>query len=127
MIVKGALYPLIGAMYLASGLFSLGKGYPEFAVLLSGLFASAFIGSFYLGLPVALVRARFRRSRTPETQRTLQRALAFILLGSLIGLLIGEVAASAWLLMASTSTVVLATIFLFATFTSYRVANRLSA
>src|SRR5208282_3794313 len=61
-IMKVVLYPLVGILAFSSGTFTLTKGDPEVAVVLSGLEASFLIGAFYLGLPIGFLRARVKRS-----------------------------------------------------------------
>jgi len=124
-IMKGVLYPLIGILYLTSNLFSATSAYPELAALLSGLLASSLIGAFYLGLPLSLLRVRFRRLRGLKTQNLLQKLLGISLLGGLTGLLLGEILASPLVLMISSATVVLSTLFLSAALTSAKAAKRL--
>jgi streptogramin lyase len=124
-IMKGVLYPLIGILYLTSNLFSATSAYPELAALLSGLFASSLIGAFYLGAPLSLLRARFRRLRGLKTQNLVQKLLGISLLSGLTGLLLGEILASPLVLMISSATVVLSTLFLSAALTSAKAAKRL--
>ena len=124
-IMKGVLYPLVGILYLTSNLFSATSAYPELAVLVSGLFASSLIGAFYLGLPLSLLRARFRRLRGLRTQNLVQKLLGISLLSGLIGLILGEILVSPLVLMISSATVVLSTICLSAAVTSAKAAKRL--
>ncbi len=124
-IMKGVLYPLIGILSLTSNLYSTTSTYPELAALLSGLLASSLIGGFYLGLPTGLLRAKVRRLRGLRAQSLLQKFLGVSLLGGIAALLLGEILSSPLLLMVSSATVVLSTLFLSAALTSSNVAKRL--
>jgi len=124
-IMKGVLYPLIGILYLTSNLYSTTSAYPELAVLLSGLLASSLIGAFYLGLPLSLLRTKVRRLRGSKAQNLLVKLLGLGLLGGVAGLLLGEILNSPQLLMISSATVVLSTLFLSAALTSAKLANTL--
>jgi streptogramin lyase len=126
-IMKGVLYPLIGILYLTSNLYSTTSKYPELAALLSGLLASSLIGGFYLGLPTSLLRAKVRRLRGLRAQSLLQKLLSVSLLGGMAALLLGEILSSPLLLMISSATIVLSTLFLSAALTSAKVANRLQS
>jgi hypothetical protein len=123
-IMKGVLYPLIGMLYLTSNLFVVTATYPEVAALVSGLLASSLIGAFYLGLPFAVLRTRIRRLRGWRTQRSLQKILAAALLIAFGIMLVGEFISSTPLLIISSSTIVLATLFLSAIITSGTIAKR---
>jgi hypothetical protein len=124
-IMKGVLYPLIGMLYLTSNLFSATSAYPELAALLSGLLASSLIGAFYLGLPFSLLRAKVRRLRGLRAQNLLVKLLGGCLISGMASLLLGEILSSPQLLMISSATVVLSTLFLSATLTSARLAKTL--
>ena len=124
-IMKGVLYPLIGILYLTSNLFSTTSAYPELAALLSGLLASSLIGAFYLGLPLSLLRTKVRRLRGLRTQDLLVKLLGVCLLGGMAGLLLGQIFSFPQLLMASSATVVLSTLFLSAALTSAKLAKTL--
>jgi hypothetical protein len=100
------------------------SAFPEFAVLLSGLVASSLIGAFYLGLPLTLIRSKVRRLRR---LLTLEKYLGVVLLGGLGTLLIGELAGSAMLLMISSVTIVLSSMFLAALMTSSRLGKKVES
>jgi hypothetical protein len=126
-IMKGVLYPLIGMLYLTSDLFTATSANPELAAVLSGLLASSLIGAFYLGLPLSLARAKVRRLRGLRMQNAIQNGLGISLLGGLTALLLGETLASPLLLMLSSATIVLSTLFLSSAVTSAKVAKRLQS
>lgn len=120
-IMKAVLYPLIGILYLTSRLFSATSASPELAATSSGLFASSLLGSFYLGLPLSLIRARIRRLRRT---RVLGRSLSVALIAALVALFLGEILGSPILIMVSSAAVVLSTIPLAALETSGRIARK---
>lgn len=124
-IMKGVLYPLIGTLILSQRVFAAVGFYPEFAALLSGLLASSLIGAVYLGLPVGLLRARVRRLGDWRVERLLERLLGLMLLGGVAVLIVGEASALPIVLMVSSATVVLSTLFLSAVATSARISKRL--
>ncbi len=124
-VMKGVLYPLIGILELSSLTFSATSGFPELAVLFSGLVASSLIGAVYLGLPLSLLKAKVRRLRGLKGQGALEWALAVVLLGGLATLGVGEIFQSITLLMIASATIVLSTLFLSAAFTSGRIARKL--
>jgi ACR3 family arsenite efflux pump ArsB len=123
--MKGVLYPLVGILYLTSDLFSATSSYPELAVLFSGLLASSLLGTFYLGIPLAVLRARVRRLRNWKGQRKLERTLAAMLLVGLGILAFGELFSSQPALIVSTPTIVLSTLFTSSAIVSKKLANRL--
>ncbi|MGA2627427.1 MAG: CFI-box-CTERM domain-containing protein [Candidatus Bathyarchaeia archaeon] len=124
-VMKGLLYPLVGILYLTSDLFSATSSYPELAVLFSGLLASSLLGAFYLGIPLAVLRARVRRLRNWKGQRKLERTLAAMLLVGLGTLAFGELFSSQPALIVSTPMIVLSTLFTSSTVVSKKLANRL--
>ncbi len=123
-IMKGILYPLIAMLFLTSSLYSVTAAFPELAVLLSGSLASSLIGAFYVGLPIGLLRAKVRRLRGLRAQTLLEKYLCVALFGGVVTILLGEVFASPIILMISSATVVLSTLFLSATVTSAKVAEK---
>jgi len=124
-VMRGVLYPLVGILKLSSLTFSAASGVPELAAFLSGMIASSLIGAFYVGLPMSVVRAKISRLRGSKSQRMLERTLLVVLLGGIGTLLVGELFASSSLLMISSVTVLLSTLFLSATFTSAKIASKL--
>jgi hypothetical protein len=124
-IMKGVLYPLIGILYLTSNLFASTSAYPELAALFSGLLASSLIGAFYLGLPLSLLRSRIRRLRGIRMQGLLERILAAALVSGIAALVLGEVLSSSIVLLVSSATIVLSTLFLSAAVTSATLSRKL--
>ncbi|HYW01230.1 MAG TPA: CFI-box-CTERM domain-containing protein, partial [Candidatus Acidoferrum sp.] len=124
-VMRVVLYPLVGILALSSGTFTLTKGDPEVAVVLSGLEASFLIGSFYLGLPVGFLRARVKRFTAERTQKFLMKSLVGSLMSGIAMLWLGEVLKAPVLLMISASTVVLSTLVLAGTITSSLIAGKI--
>src|SRR5208282_224098 len=120
--MRGALYPLIGIMFISSATFNTLKSSPELAVVISGLMASSLLGAFYIGLPLGLLTT-VRRLRNGRRLKLLQSTLTFSLVLGFVMLVIGELFNLAPLLIISTSTLVLTTISLSATLTSKTVAK----
>lgn len=124
-IMKVILYPLIGFLKVSSLTYSVAGFQPELAALLSGLVASSLIGAFYVGVPFAIVRAKIRKLRGPGSQAQAQMLLLTALLGGIGLLLVGEILISPVILILSTVTVVLSTLFLAAVYTSDVIARKL--
>ena len=111
-VMKGALYPLVGFLFIASRLFTELSAYPELATTASGLLASALIGAFYVGLPLSLLTRRVcLRGLGP-------RSLSALLLGGIVAVVIGLILSSVVLLMISSSVTVLVTVLTSATLTA---------
>jgi hypothetical protein len=125
MVMRGVLYPLIGILELSSLTFSATSALPELAAFLSGLVASSLIGTIYLGLPLSLVRTKARRLRGSGVQSGSVRLLLVAVLVGISTLLVGELAASAGLLMAASTTIVLSTMLLSGVYFSDLVARKL--
>jgi hypothetical protein len=125
-VMKGALYPLIGIIWLASVTFAVTSASPELAVLLTGLVASSLIGAFYIGLPLGVVRARTHRL-SAKRAAMLTQGIGITLLAGIIALVIGEAAASQVMLMVSSSTIVLSTLTLSSIATSSFLSRRISS
>jgi hypothetical protein len=121
--MKGALYPLIGILWLASATFSEFGSYPEVAALISGLLASSLIGAIYIGLPLALLEARMPQLADSRKQKMILVRLIIMLVTSLLALGLGELFLIVPLLILSTSTIVLSTMFLAATQTANMFAK----
>jgi len=84
-IMQGGLYPLIEILTIASELYAALPAYPEYATLLSGLLASSTIGAFYLGLPLTIIKRKFKIT-TGTCLYTCGASLACGLFGVLLGL-----------------------------------------
>jgi hypothetical protein len=117
-IMEGALYPLIGILFLASATFKVFQSYPEVAALMSGLLASSLIGATYMGLPVAILEAKMKRLHNPQRQKAVQRTFAIVFLIGLAGLGLGELLLNLPLLIFSTATIVLSVMLLTAAATA---------
>jgi len=120
-VMKIILYPIIATLFVASDLFSVISSYPELAVLLSGMFASALIGAIYLGLPLGLIWLRFGSRRKYFT-----RLLAVTLLGGIAILSLGDTVSSSILLIISSPLIVLSTMLLSGSAVSVIVSQRIS-
>ena len=114
------LSPLIGILALSSATFHATSQFPELAVLLAGLLASSMIGTFYLGLPLSLLRAK-RRFRARRVSRTFERVFAVTLIAAIGILAVGELVNNVPMLMISTTAIILSTILLAATVTSNKL------
>jgi hypothetical protein len=121
--MKGALYPLIGILWLTSATFNQFSSYLETAALVSGVLASSLIGAVYIGLPLALIEARIPRLLDSRKQKAILQRLKVMLVASLLALGLGELFLIMPLLILSTSTIVLSTIFLAATQTANMFAK----
>jgi len=126
-IMKAVLYPLVGILALSSGTFTLTKGNPEVAVVLSGLEASFLIGTVYLGLPIGFLRARAKRFTAERSQKFLMKFLVGSLMSGIAVLWLGEVLTAPVLLMISASTIVLSTLALSGTMASSLIASKVRA
>ncbi len=118
--MKIGLYPLIGALEVSYGAYQLLRFSPELAIVAAGLVASTLIGLFYFA-PAVLAVCVARRLRPPKK---LLLASSLVWVGSAIAIVIAELSASYSLMMASTSAIVLATIFAI-TLAMGEVAHRL--
>jgi len=123
--MKAFLYPLIGILWLASATFNIFRPYPEFAVLISGLLASALIGTSYLAPPLAILELKVKRVRDSKRQRAITLSLTIMLLIGLTGLGLGELLVTAALLIPSSVTIVLSTMLLAAAQTADSLVRRL--
>jgi len=102
--MQGVLYPLIEILTVASDLYTALAAYPEYATLLSGLLASSTIGVFYLGLPLTVIKRKFKIA----TGTCLLVCGASLACG-LCGILLGMVLDNPTLLMAAGPFTVLST------------------
>jgi hypothetical protein len=110
--MKGALYPLIGILWLTSATFNELGSYPEVAALISGMLASSLIGAVYIGLPLAVIEARIPRLLGSRKQKAILQRLTRVLFAGLLALGLGELFLTVPLLILSTATIVLCTMFL---------------
>jgi hypothetical protein len=105
-VMKGVLYPLIGSLTLSSDLYSALSAYPEYATLLSGLLVSSTIGAFYMGLPLSILKRRFKLAIGASF-----RTCGALLLCGLCSVFLGLNSGSTALLMVAGPLTVLATMF----------------
>lgn len=105
-VMKGVLYPLIGSLTLSSELYSALSAYPEYATLLSGLLASSTIGAFYIGLPLSIIKQKFKLAAGASL-----RNCGVLLLFGLCGIFLGLNSGSTSLLMVAGPLSVLSTMF----------------
>jgi hypothetical protein len=124
--MKVLLYPAIGIMFVSSGVFTAAGAFPELAAVLSGLLASLLLGAFYVGLPLGLIMAEVRRMRVWRRARMLEKILGATLVAGLGGVLLGELVPYGPLMIAATTTAVLATLLLAAFVTSATISKRLA-
>ena len=125
MVMRSALFPLIGILKLSSLTFSATSAVPELAAFLSGLVATSLIGTVYLGLPLSLVRTKIRRLRGSGVQSGLVSVLLVTVLVGISMLLVGELVASVGLLIVASTTTVLSMLFLSGVYSSDLVARKL--
>ena len=123
MVMQAVLYPLIGIMDMSYGTFRAFSAFPELAIVMAGVMASALLGALYLGLPVGLIRARVKRLRATKMGSHLERILGVATMSSSLLLAIGEMSGSSLILMISSSSLVLSTLLLSSTITSNSVAR----
>jgi hypothetical protein len=124
-VMEAALYPLIGILWLTSAAFNELGSYPEIAALASGLLASSLIGAVYIGLPLALLEAKMPRLADSRKQKMIRVRLIMMLVTSIVSLGVGELLLLVQLLIISTSTIVLSTMFLAGTQTANMFATKL--
>jgi hypothetical protein len=124
-VMEAALYPLIGILWLTSAAFNELGSYPEIAALASGLLASSLIGAVYIGLPLALLEAKMPRLADSRKQKMIRVRLIMMLVTSIVALGVGELLLLVPLLIISTSTIVLSTMFLAGTQTANMFATKL--
>ncbi len=124
-IMKVVLYPLIGILFLTSGLYSVTAANPEVAVFLSGVFASSLIGAFYIGLPLSVLRAKISRFPWRSSKRFVDKILAGMFISGGTMLVFGEFLNAAPPLAVSTSMIVLSVLFLSAEATSAVLAKKI--
>jgi hypothetical protein len=111
-IMKVALYPLIGILWLTSVTFNELSSYPEVAALTSGLLASSLIGAVYIGAPLAFLEAKVPRLVDSRKRRIILVRLIVMLVTSLLALGLGELFLTIPLLILSTTAIVLCAMLL---------------
>ncbi len=119
MLMKGILYPLVGFLFLASKVYAELSAYPDLATVVSGLVTCMLIGGFYFGLPLGLLS---RRRRNLNSKRW-----CIVLLAAGIATLLGQTLASTFLLMISTSTMVITAMLTSATFTAATITKKIDS
>ena len=119
---KFILYPLIWILKFGSAVFDLASFNQEGAVIVSGLSVSALLGAIYLAGPLAILRQRLP-TKTRRAARRLEKALFFVLVGSLFTLILSEALRSEMLMMTVASIAVLATVMASALWTSHAITE----
>ena len=114
---KFILYPLIWILKFGSAVFDLASFNQEGAVVVSGLSVSALLGAIYLAGPLAILRLRLP-TKTRRVARRLEKAVFFVLVGSLFTLILSELLRSEMLMMTVASIAVLTTVMASALSTS---------
>jgi FlaA1/EpsC-like NDP-sugar epimerase len=112
------LYPLIAALALSSTVYASLLPYPEIATLLSGLLASFLIGSFYLGLPLFIIKRKLKVSLKLSMWISV-----LVIIAGLLGFLVALKTDSSSLLMIATSMMLLFTVWSSAAFTSALISR----
>jgi hypothetical protein len=110
-IFKIFLYPLIGILHLSASIYNVFNFNSEMAVVMAGFMASALIGVVYFS-PIGLVLSL--KERKSNTNNSYLKMLLVFSLGSLICIVIGEIASMSGMLMLGTSVFVLSILGLFA-------------
>jgi hypothetical protein len=98
------LYPLVGILYLSNSLFQALTFSGELAVTLAGIFASFAIGAVYFG-PLLMLGRKIRTNR--GSWSNVRWWVLGSCVASIVGIVVGEVGASAMFLAAATVAVVL--------------------
>jgi len=109
-IVRAALYPLIGALYLAQWSYSVLCFAPELAVVVAGLVATSLIGIVYFA-PIALLAAELAR-RKQMSVCPFGKPLAAAWVTSIVMIAVAELTAIPTLMMFATAAFVLSTLAL---------------
>ena len=108
LIIRAALYPLIGILHLSSLSYAILESQPELAVFTAGIVASFLIGLVYVAIPLAcLLRITKKRIRLTRLNMLKQIGAAFAL--SIILFILAEVFVAAWLMMIASVMIVLVT------------------
>jgi len=109
-VVKAALYPLLGSLYLAQWVYSTLSFAPELAVVVAGLVASSLIGVVYFA-PMALLASELARRKRISIHPT-GKPLAIAWLASTVMIVVAELTAASPLMMFATAAFVLSTVAL---------------
>jgi streptogramin lyase len=117
-LMKGVVYPLIGSLALSSAVYLVLSASPECATLISGLVVSCMIGAFYVGLPLSVIKRRFRFN----LRLSIQLCTALLLCG-LGGILVSLNFGSPTLLMIASSLTVLSATWGSATLTAEAISR----
>lgn len=123
MLAKTFLYPLVGILYLSSGIFKTASSNSEIAITLSGTFAAFALGLLYLSPAIAVIARLFRYTRSSGYGRAL-RATGAVAFFSVIGLFLGEVTQLSAVLTTTAVGLVLSCMVLGALFIPWIVAGR---
>ena len=110
-VVKAILYPFVGILYLSNIVFTATSFNGELAVTLAGMFASISLGTIYLG-PIALVLSRFFKFNRSSRYIRIIRVTCVMIVFSLLGLFLAEVAQLTALMTATAVGTVLSCIVL---------------
>jgi len=106
--MKVALYPLIAILQFGATPFTIFSQHQELAAVISGLLISSLIGVTYLTLPIAAVSAYSSKLR--RTALRSRRVAAVILMLSLAGVTVAELAKFSPLMVLSTASTALTTL-----------------
>lgn len=109
-VVKAAMYPLIGSLYLAQWSYSALSFAPELAVVAAGLVASSLIGIVYFA-PIALLASELAR-RKRISIHPIGKPLAVAWVASTVMIAVAELAAVSALMMFATAAFILSTVAL---------------
>jgi hypothetical protein len=110
-VFKILLYPLIGILHLSAATYRLFNFNSEIAVVMAGFMASALIGVVYFS-PIGILA--FFKKRTSNLNNSYFKMFLFVWFGSMICIVIGEIASISSVLMLGTSVFVLSILSLFA-------------
>lgn len=109
-VVKAAMYPLIGSLYLAQWSYSALSFAPELAVVAAGLVASSLIGIVYFA-PIALLASELAR-RKRISIHPIGKPLAVAWVASTVMIAVAELTATSALMMFATAAFILSTVAL---------------
>jgi heme exporter protein D len=122
-VVKVFLYPLIGILHLAVAANTVFSFNGELGITVAGLVAGALIGVVYFAPPTALVLYAARRKKETLALGSLLKPVSMLwLLGASL-ILVGELVASEFLMMAATGLFVSSTVAITATAVALKILN----